>query len=130
MSIQLLSISHKVAPISVRSLFAFGEEEQIQLMLRLKESEVIGEAVVIATCNRTEVYVYVEDEKNSRKAFEWMQQAVLEAADAFCVENVQDYIRLYQGERAVHHLFLVAAVSAPAHGLFLPVLKSGLRQSA
>lgn len=109
MGVQLLSISHKVAPVEVRSLFAFEEEEQIQIMLRLLEHESIHEAVVIATCNRTEVYTYVEEDKDGRKAFGWMQQTVLEAAEAMYIENIQDYIRLYQDEKAVRHLFLVAA---------------------
>lgn len=109
MGIQLLSISHKVAPLEIRSYFAFDEEAQMQIMLRLKEREAIQETVIIATCNRTEVYVYAGNDTDGREVFAWMRQAVLDAAGAADIENIGDFIRLYQDEKAVHHLFDVAA---------------------
>lgn len=109
MGIQLLSVSHKVAPLEIRSYFAFDEEVQMQIMLRLKEQENIRETVIIATCNRTEVYVYSMDDSDEREVFAWMRSVILEEAGASQIENIGDYIRLYQGEGAVHHIFRVAA---------------------
>lgn len=109
MGIQLLSVSHKVAPLEVRSYFAFDEEQQIQIMLRLKEHENIEETVIIATCNRTEVYVYAKEESDSRDIYEWIQKVVLEEASAEHIENIGDYLLLYKDTGAVHHCFKVAA---------------------
>lgn len=106
MGIQLLSVSHKIAPVEIRSHFVFDEERQIQIMLRLREHEKITETVIISTCNRTELYVYAQDDADTREVYNWMQKVVLESAST---QNAGDFIRLYQDERAVHHLFRVAA---------------------
>ena len=61
MSIQMVSISHKTAPLKVRELFAFGADEQILILEILNKHPLILESVMIATCNRTEIYVYSEE---------------------------------------------------------------------
>lgn len=113
MSIQLLSVSHKAAPLEIRQLFAFSLSQQIQLMRALKEDGQIKEVVVLATCNRTEVYVYSEEE-NERIIYDKMMDIVTR----FALENYEnsndtiylsEYYRLYHGEKAIHHLFAVAA---------------------
>lgn len=109
MGIQLLSVSHKVAPVHIRELFSFNEEQQKELLQRLLEKEFIAEAVVISTCNRTEIYTYMPVQRHSRQAFAWMKECMLQAAGAALQEHIEDYIRLYQDRPAIHHLFLVAA---------------------
>ena len=56
MSIRLVSISHKTAPLEIRELFAFTKEQQEELMRALISEGGAAESVVIATCNRTEMY--------------------------------------------------------------------------
>lgn len=109
MSIQLLSVSHRYAPLKVREQFAFDQEQQLQLMMRIKEYPYIEETVILSTCNRTEIYIYSTGEMYAREAFEWVKTVALTETGTENVENMGDYIRLYQGERAVHHLFLVAS---------------------
>ena len=55
MSIQLVSISHKTAPLHIRALFAFDAQTQTALMEKIRSLPLIEECVVIATCNRTEI---------------------------------------------------------------------------
>ena len=114
MGIQLLSVSHKAAPLEIRQLFAFSLSQQIRLMKALKEDGEIKEVVVLATCNRTEVYIYSEEEKE-RLIYDKMTDIVTK----FALENqenakdtiqyMSEYYRLYHGEKAIHHLFQVAA---------------------
>lgn len=103
-----MSISHKHAPLAIRELFAFTSEQQLHLMKTILEKGYASECIVIATCNRTEVYTYQEDGGRS-KSFTGLQQVILEEAGAVDAENMVDYIRFYQGRKAVHHLFQVAA---------------------
>ena len=56
MSIRLVSISHKTAPLEIRELFAFTKEQQEELMRALISEGRAAESVVIAACNRTEIY--------------------------------------------------------------------------
>ncbi len=54
-----LGISHKTAPVALRERLAFTELEASEFAKALTESAEVREAVVISTCNRTEVYLVV-----------------------------------------------------------------------
>ncbi len=108
MSIQLISISHKNAPLSVRNLFAFTEEQQVHLMKALLTEGGAAESIVISTCNRTEIYTYTPPGEGER-TFSRMQELILKEARAWQEEHITDYLRFYQDSKAIHHLFLVAA---------------------
>jgi glutamyl-tRNA reductase len=54
-----LGISHKTAPVALRERLAFTEREASEFALAATASAEVREAVVISTCNRTEVYLVV-----------------------------------------------------------------------
>jgi glutamyl-tRNA reductase len=56
-----LGISHKTAPVALRERLAFGEREAGEFARQATASAEVREAVVISTCNRTEVYLVVGD---------------------------------------------------------------------
>ncbi len=56
-----LGISHKTAPVALRERLAFTETQAVQFARQLVATPQIDEAVVICTCNRTEVYLVVSD---------------------------------------------------------------------
>jgi glutamyl-tRNA reductase len=56
-----LGISHKTAPVAVRERLALTTREAAALCAELVGTDVVGEAVAISTCNRTEVYVMAGD---------------------------------------------------------------------
>jgi glutamyl-tRNA reductase len=56
-----LGISHKTAPIALRERVAFSESEASEFAVELTRTPEVREAVVISTCNRTEVYLVVGD---------------------------------------------------------------------
>jgi glutamyl-tRNA reductase len=56
-----LGISHKTAPVAVREKLAFTESQAVEFAEQVAESPEVSEAVVISTCNRTEVYLVVGD---------------------------------------------------------------------
>jgi glutamyl-tRNA reductase len=56
-----LGVSHKTAPVALRERLAFGEERAGQFAAELTATHEVREAVVISTCNRTEVYLVVGD---------------------------------------------------------------------
>ncbi len=98
-----LSISHKQAPIEIRKLFSFQQEER-QLFLRyMKETEGVSGAVLVSTCNRTEVYFSGE-----KKAVVQVEQ-LLAGEKKVDIHMLRKYFRSYQGEKAVQHLFHVVS---------------------
>jgi glutamyl-tRNA reductase len=54
-----LGISHKTAPVALRERLAFSEREAADFAKQATATAEVREAVVISTCNRTEVYVVV-----------------------------------------------------------------------
>jgi glutamyl-tRNA reductase len=56
-----LGISHKTAPVALRERLAFTEQEAIEFSNQATTTDEVREAVVISTCNRTEVYLVVGD---------------------------------------------------------------------
>lgn len=56
-----LGISHKTAPVALRERLAFTEAEASEFLAQATATAEVREAVVISTCNRTEVYLVVGD---------------------------------------------------------------------
>src|SRR5262245_36299242 len=56
-----LGISHKTAPVALRERLAFSEREAGVFARLLTATPEVREAVVISTCNRTELYLVVGD---------------------------------------------------------------------
>jgi glutamyl-tRNA reductase len=56
-----LGISHKTAPVALRERLAFTEREASEFAKEVTQTAEVREAVVISTCNRTEVYLVVGD---------------------------------------------------------------------
>ncbi len=56
-----LGISHKTAPVALRERLAFTEGEAVEFACEASATAEVREAVVISTCNRTEVYLVVGD---------------------------------------------------------------------
>jgi glutamyl-tRNA reductase len=54
-----LGISHKTAGVALRERLAFTESEGTEFALQATATDEVHEAVVICTCNRTEVYLVV-----------------------------------------------------------------------
>ncbi|HXB64312.1 MAG TPA: glutamyl-tRNA reductase [Solirubrobacteraceae bacterium] len=56
-----LGISHKTAPVALRERLAFTEPGAVRLAGELIDTGEVREAVVLSTCNRTELYLVVSD---------------------------------------------------------------------
>ena len=56
-----LGISHKTAPVALRERLAFAESDAVRLAERMIATAEVREAVVLSTCNRTELYLVVGD---------------------------------------------------------------------
>jgi glutamyl-tRNA reductase len=57
----MVGLSHRIAAVAMRERVALTEREAARLMTGLCSEPAISEAVAISTCNRTEVYVVLDD---------------------------------------------------------------------
>ena len=60
MHIIVVGLNYRTAPVEVREKFTFSEAELPEALRRLKQTKSILECVIVATCNRTELYAVVD----------------------------------------------------------------------
>jgi Glutamyl-tRNA reductase len=56
MTIFALGINHKTAPVSLREQVAFAPEQILDALRDLTTTTQVSDAVILSTCNRTELY--------------------------------------------------------------------------
>jgi len=56
MSVVVIGLSHRTSPVELRERFAFAEKKIPDALKALRDSGVAGEAVIVSTCNRVEIY--------------------------------------------------------------------------
>ncbi|MDN5216404.1 glutamyl-tRNA reductase [Fulvivirgaceae bacterium BMA12] len=99
-----VTISHKTAPIEIRELMALGNDQISHLLSYFKEFGNISEALILSTCNRTEVYY----QSGENKSAEIIRLIGMEND----VDNIGQYekyfIDLDDHHQTVQHLFNVA----------------------
>jgi glutamyl-tRNA reductase len=96
-----LSVSHKMAPVTIRERFAFREEEKKEFIEILAGKEAITGIVILCTCNRSEIYV-----SGTKQAVSELQHELAEYKKVR-LEEVLKYLNIYIGESAIGHLFKV-----------------------
>ena len=101
MTFHAIGISHHSAPLEVREKLAFAPERQPEALAELAGQPGVSEAVLVSTCNRTEVYCRADDAAVAR--------AWLCAAAERVGLDVDRYVYCHSGESAVRHAFRVAA---------------------
>lgn len=104
MFIAALGMSHRSAPVEAREKVAFPPCQGRMFIRRLSEEENVSEAVLLSTCNRTEIYAVVEDE-GARGA---MLDLLAEDRGVGRAEIEADMYWLTDSE-AVAHLYRVAS---------------------
>ncbi|WP_370090208.1 glutamyl-tRNA reductase [Ekhidna sp.] len=97
-----LGLSYKNTPIEIREKIAFSEVESTNFLLKLKEMFSVDEALLVSTCNRTEIYFssgadLSDDILGLMASFKGIESKKLE-----------DFIIRYDANEASLHLFNVA----------------------
>jgi glutamyl-tRNA reductase len=103
--IELLGLNHKSAPIEVREKFVFCEEDIKRFVPMLQEKGING-AVIISTCNRTEIYVDYDTE-NGFQGFEVFEETLFEYRKAD--RSLSTHFYRKSENNAARHLFHVVS---------------------
>ena len=61
MQLIVLGLNHKTAPVEIRERFNFSQDRTVRVLRRLRNNDNLNEAVLLSTCNRTELYMVLED---------------------------------------------------------------------
>ena len=105
MSLLAVGISHRTAPVALLEQFAMGPDERAKALHELVDSDHVTEALVLATCNRIEVFAEVE---RFHGGVTDVSRVLARQAGA-TVEELSPYVTVQYEDQAVAHLFSVAA---------------------
>jgi len=101
--IVVVGLNHETAPVGVREALAFPKERLPEALARVRQEAGLGEAVILSTCNRVEVYGRSTAES-------------LDAVSGFLARfhgrepaEIAPHLYRLEGEAAVRHAFRVAA---------------------
>lgn len=99
-----LSLSHKTAPVQIRELIALDDQSIHSILLKLKEFFSLQDALILSTCNRTEVYYRHELDLSA----EIIKLIGLEKGIVDVV-NYSEYFEIFdKDQEAIRRLFRVA----------------------
>jgi glutamyl-tRNA reductase len=98
-----IGLNHQTAPLAVRERLAADELRADELLGSLQQLNGIKDAVLLSTCNRTEIYAEL-DEAALKALPRWLaeQHDINE-------QSLNSYLYSYQEQDAVRHLFKVSA---------------------
>ncbi|MEU3085754.1 glutamyl-tRNA reductase [Streptomyces massasporeus] len=104
MSLLVVGLSHRSAPVSVLERATLNADAQVKLLQDTVAAEPATEAAVLATCNRIELYADV-DKFHAGVA---ELSTLLAQHSGVGLEELTPYLYVHYEDRAVHHLFSVA----------------------
>jgi len=108
MSIRVIGINHKTAPVSVREKVAFSPQglidklEQIKAAIDKSNNKIKNEVVILSTCNRTEIYTFSDYALS--QILDWMQHQ-----ENITEDQLKQHIYDYSDAEAIQHILRVAS---------------------
>ena len=102
MQLVAYGVNHTTAPVDIRENIAFNAETLPGALYALKAAPGVVEAVIVSTCNRTEIYCHLEDE-DAIDVGEWLHR--YHRVEAKTLDN---YLYQHQGSDVIRHLLRVA----------------------
>jgi glutamyl-tRNA reductase len=105
MSLLVVGLSHRTAPVSLLERAAVGSDQLPAVLHELLRGDHVSEVLVLSTCNRVEVYAEVD------RFHGGLQDAstVLAARVGLDVPSLGEHLYVHYEDAAVLHLFSVAA---------------------
>jgi glutamyl-tRNA reductase len=96
-----LILTYKTAPVAVREQVSLNETSAKQLLKFIREYTTVTEALIVSTCNRTEIYYSAEQnfEKEILKGLHVIKNATV---------DLSAFFQQLTGKEAVQHLFEVS----------------------
>ncbi|MER5538341.1 glutamyl-tRNA reductase [Streptomyces mirabilis] len=104
MSLLVVGLSHRSAPVSVLERATLNADAQIKLLQDTVAAEPAAEATLLATCNRIELYADV-DKFHAGVA---ELSTLLAQHSGVGLDELTPHLYVHYEDRAVHHLFSVA----------------------
>ncbi len=105
MAIVVIGVNHRSAPLDLLERLTVGADDLPKLVTVASKRDFVAEAVVVSTCNRTEVYAVVERFHDTYSEL----RTVLADHAGLPIGELSDHLTVESDEAAIAHLFSVAA---------------------
>ena len=102
MTLALIGVNHKTAPIELRERIAISREDLPDMTRALAAMPGVSECMIVSTCNRVELLAAVDSPTTSLTGF-------LESQFGIEAAQIEPHIYEYRDTEAVNHLFRMAA---------------------
>src|SRR5262245_66695031 len=106
MSLALIGLSHHTAPLEVREQFAAEVQAGRHSLSEVKATPGVREAVILSTCNRTELYLVLDLEVDQHKLAELLPQP-----PGIAQTELPSFTYVRRENAVVDHLFRVVSSS-------------------
>lgn len=100
MPVLAYGINHKTTPLDIREQLAITPNLTSSILQQLSHEQAVNEAVILSTCNRTEIYTTVENQTGIEQ---WLNHSHAQQID------LNNYLYQYNGIEAVKHIMRVAS---------------------
>ncbi|MGB8509108.1 MAG: glutamyl-tRNA reductase [Pyrinomonadaceae bacterium] len=107
MSIVLVGLNHKTAPVEVRERLAFTDAACAESLRALVDGEVVREGLIVSTCNRVEILAETTREHDADLTARL--EGFLSRERSVPNEFFRTHFYTHAEEKAVRHLFRVAS---------------------
>ncbi|HUS10614.1 MAG TPA: glutamyl-tRNA reductase [Pyrinomonadaceae bacterium] len=107
MSIVLIGINHKSAPVEVRERLAFSEAACSEGLRTLVDGDIVREGLIVSTCNRVEVLAETTRERLS-DTLERINQ-FLSRSESLPPSFFETHLYQHTDDEAIRHLFRVTS---------------------
>jgi glutamyl-tRNA reductase len=107
MSIVLIGVNHKTAPIEIRERLAFNDEACADGLRRLVDGTIVREGLIVSTCNRVEILSATAADQLEFGAGRLAQ--FLDTMGSLPLGFLHNHLYRHVNEDAVRHLFRVAS---------------------
>ena len=106
MHLIVVGLSHKTAPVEIRERVAVPGSRLGEALTRLCSYPGVKEGILLSTCNRVEVYSVVDD---IEAGYGRIQEFLADTHLSLSSEQLTPHLYWHTGDRAIGHLFRVAA---------------------
>lgn len=105
MSLILIGLNHKSAPLKIREKFTLLEAQIPRALAQLKKLADLEEVLILSTCNRTELYSWV---KTPRQALNQISDFLFKFSK-LKPDKIKKYLYVLTDDLVIEHLFKVAS---------------------
>ncbi len=106
MSLRVIGINHKTAPVAIREKVAFSPDGLSETLSQIKndidQNQSKDEVIILSTCNRTEFYTY--SNYSEEQILDW-----LSSKQGLNSQRLKEYIYNHTDDDAIKHVMRVAS---------------------